>query len=434
MRWAMIGVCLAGCGGMGTWGDTAWGASLVARDGKTYAGKVELKAGDQVVVTPPGGAAVIVPFQDVVRLAMADGVAAPEEPAVGDARLPLPWQQRDIGSVKEPGSGAADEGVFTVRGAGWGIWGAQDSFHFVYQPLAGDGDAVARIGDLPAEDNPFVAGLTIREGLDAAGPQASVMRFPEGGLRMSCRPVDGSAESTPPSGGKPYQWVRLVRAGDLFSGFCSPDGEAWVLVGTVRVKMSATAQVGLACAATVNQGAVGTTFDRVKVTAQAMGPAQGLGLVDGSLVAGRAKSLDSQSLKYTDGAGVERSLPAEAVAYLFTRPLPPDMRNALAGRKEGISFVTGDEVEGTVQGLRDGRLKIASVILGGETPLLTKVLTAVLRPVKPSGGSSVSTRDGSVYRCKRVTVGDGVVMAEDGIAGTVSVKAADLVEVDRTGQ
>ena len=427
----MLRVCLMTGWMLGAWAEAASGGTLLARDGKTYTGKVEFKAGNQVVITLANGGAVTLPFPEVVRLSLADPVAPPAQTSAADPHLPPPWRQADIGQVKEPGSGAESQSVFTLRGAGWGLWGAADSCHFVYQTLVGDGDVVARLGEPPTEEDPFVAGLTLRAGLATNSAQASVMMFPEGKLRMSCRPVDGSAEAAPAAGTKPYQWVRLIRAGDLFSGFCSSDGVTWALVGTVRVKMSATACVGLACAATLNQAAVGATFDHVTVTAQDMGPAEGLGLVDGSLVAGKAKTLDGQTLKYLDASGGEQTLPAEAVAHLFTRPLPPDLRKALAQRKEGVSLLTGDEMEGSVQGLRDGKFTVASLILGQQSPPLAKTLLAVLRPVKAGGAFSISTRDGSSYRCKTVTVGDDTVVAEGGVAGTVSLKTAEVVAVER---
>jgi hypothetical protein len=385
---------------------------------------VESNAGSEVAATPANGGAVT---------STGPG-ATPTLPAVLDQHLPSPWRAADVGRVKVPGSSAEENGVFTVRGAGWGLWCMADSCHLVSQPLVGDGDAIARLGDLPTDENSFVAGLTIRESSETNSAQASVMMFPEGKVLMSCRPVDGTAESAPPPGTTPYQWVRLVRTGDRFSGFCSSDGIAWVLVGTVRVKMSTNAQVGLACAATLNHALVGTRFDHVKIAAQAMGPAEGLGLVDGSLLAGKARSLDTQIFKYVNSAGLEQSLPAEAIACLFMRPLPPDVRKELAERKEGVSFVAGDELEGSVRGVKDGKVTVVSLLLGQQTPALSKVLAVRLRPVKTSGACSVSTRDGSIYRCKTVTVGDDVVVAEGGLAGTVSLKATEVVAVDRPGR
>ncbi len=399
--------------------ENAYRSAKAAREGKAASRTEETKPGHQseagaLTVTNPG--------------------AMPARPAVVDPPLPPPWGRADIGPVKEPGSSVEDKGVFTVRGAGWGLWGAADSCHLVFQPLAGDVDAMARLGELPTDENPFVAGLTVREGSETNSTQASVMMFPDGKVLMSCRPADGTAESALSPANKPYQWVRLIRTGDRFSGFCSSDGVAWVLVGTVRVKMSASAQVGLACAATLNQALVETRFDHVKIAAQTAGPAEGLGLVDGSLLAGQATSLDEQTVKYVDAAGAERSLPAQAVACLFTRALPADVRQQLAERGEGVSFVSGDELEGSVREVRNGKVTVVSVLLGQQTPTLSKVLAVRLRPVKASGACSVSTRDGSIYRCKAVTVGNDVVVAEGGIAGTVSLKATEVVEMNRPGR
>jgi hypothetical protein len=93
MRLAMTWVCLAAGWAAGAGTDAAWAGSLLAQDVKTYTGKVELKAGNQVVVTPASGVAATLPLREVARLSMVDAVAAPVNPVVRDPRLPLPWQQ-----------------------------------------------------------------------------------------------------------------------------------------------------------------------------------------------------------------------------------------------------------------------------------------------------------------------------------------------------
>jgi len=50
---------------------------------------------------------------------------------------------------------------------------------------------------------------------------------------------------TGPSAKAPY-WVRIVRAGDTFSGYSSPDGNTWTLIGTTTIAMATQAYVGLA--------------------------------------------------------------------------------------------------------------------------------------------------------------------------------------------
>lgn len=428
MRLKFIQVGLVVAVAVGLFTENTQAGSLRTRDGKTCVGKLELKAGNQVVVTPSSGEPLTVSFQNVGSLSMIDPVAVPAQSVDRDPQLPPPWQQADVGLVKAPGSGKEAEGVFALRGAGWGIWGGADSFHFVYQPASGDVDIVARLGDRPTEENPFVAGLAVRQGLDAAAPQAAVMMYPGCVLRMSGRPVDGSTQSSPTAGTKPYQWLRLLRAGDCFSGFCSIDGAAWVLVGTVRAKMSPSVLVGLASATTLNHMVLGTTFDHVKVTVQDMGTSEGVGLVDGSLLAGRAKSMDGDVLKYVDLAGVEHSVPAATVAHFFARPLPPDVRRVLVERKEGLTLATGDAIEGSVQGLNGGHVTVSSLLFGRQSTKLSEVAMVVMRPVKTAGGGYISTRDGSIYRCTAISVSDGAVTAEGGLAGPFTVKAEALVE------
>ena len=59
--------------------------------------------------------------------------------AAGGGGLPAPWTDQDVGAVGIAGSAAFGNGNFTVKGAGADIWGNADAFHYVYQPLSGDG-------------------------------------------------------------------------------------------------------------------------------------------------------------------------------------------------------------------------------------------------------------------------------------------------------
>ncbi len=62
--------------------------------------------------------------------------------------LPAPWTSRDLGSPALAGSASAAGGTFTVAAGGIDIWGTSDQFHFVYQPLQGDVEVIARIASL----------------------------------------------------------------------------------------------------------------------------------------------------------------------------------------------------------------------------------------------------------------------------------------------
>ena len=62
--------------------------------------------------------------------------------------------------------------------------------------------------------------------------------------------------------------MKLVRSGNTFAGFSSPDGNTWTQVGaTVTIAMSANALVGLAVTAHNNTALNTSTFDNVSLTA-----------------------------------------------------------------------------------------------------------------------------------------------------------------------
>src|SRR5216683_839955 len=81
--------------------------------------------------------------------------------------LPSVWTDGDVGSVGVAGSASYANGTFTVAGAGQGTFStSSDGFHFVYQPLSGDGTMVARVVSLQGS-SAAQAGIMIRETLNA---------------------------------------------------------------------------------------------------------------------------------------------------------------------------------------------------------------------------------------------------------------------------
>jgi hypothetical protein len=69
---------------------------------------------------------------------------------VAPAPLPSVWLDEDIGAVGVAGSASYANGTFNVAGAGQGTFlSTADGFHFVYQPLSGDGSIVAPGGKSP---------------------------------------------------------------------------------------------------------------------------------------------------------------------------------------------------------------------------------------------------------------------------------------------
>jgi len=143
------------------------------------------------------------------------------------------WSDGDIGPVGLAGSGSYSSATLTMQGAGFGTANTSttDSFHFVYQPLSGDGTIVARVVSLQGTVYPE-AGVMIRETLDQASAHAYMCTF-GGTSRLFYRTATGGANSNDADGnGTPPFWVKLIRTGSAFNGYTSPDGVNWNQVGT----------------------------------------------------------------------------------------------------------------------------------------------------------------------------------------------------------
>ena len=180
--------------------------------------------------------------------------------------LAAPWMDQDIGNVGAAGSAVFSNGTFTVEGSGVDIWDYQDGFHFVYQPLNGDGAIVARVAGLSNTDPWAKAGVMIRQSTDPGCPCAMMALTPGNGATFQYRvsPNDLSYY-TNQSGTAPPYWVKLARSANALTGYKSGDGLTWVRVGSATIPMSSAASIGLAVTAH-NYGVLNTaTFDQVQV-------------------------------------------------------------------------------------------------------------------------------------------------------------------------
>jgi hypothetical protein len=182
--------------------------------------------------------------------------------------LPAPWQDQDLGAVSFAGSATFSNGVFTVKASGATIFNNADGMNFVYQPLNGDGTVVARV--LTAQGSTFPeVGVMIREALTPGSIHAYVTYepFPGPSIYLYSRSVTGgsTASQTTPITGLPY-WEKLVRSGNTFTGYTSPDGVNWTQVGTTQtITMAQNVYVGLAVSANNNSVLATATFDNVSV-------------------------------------------------------------------------------------------------------------------------------------------------------------------------
>jgi Tol biopolymer transport system component len=188
--------------------------------------------------------------------------------ASANADVPAPWSHRDVGDVEVTGKAGLADGTFTITGT-LDIWGPADGFHFVSQPLDGDGEIVARVTAVQNTNNHAKAGVMVRESPDAGARHATMVVTPVDGTQFLRRKEPGGLTTNTNPGrnrGKLPCWVKLVRKGDEFSAYESEDGTTWVLAGTDAVTMGRRVLIGLVASSHQRAVTNTSTLDRVTVT------------------------------------------------------------------------------------------------------------------------------------------------------------------------
>jgi RHS repeat-associated protein len=190
-------------------------------------------------------------------------------PTLAIKSIPSGWSDSDVGAVGIAGNSSfSTNGTFSVQGAGTGIIGTPDAFHFVYQPLNGDGTIVARVVSFPGAAYYAYAGVMIRESLD---PSSKDFFTGAGGstlLYYAFRSTTGGGTTQAYSGGSFPYWVKVVRSGNNFSGYISADGVYWTSMGSTQtITMAQNVYVGLVVNSAGTTGLATANFDNVSVMA-----------------------------------------------------------------------------------------------------------------------------------------------------------------------
>jgi outer membrane protein assembly factor BamB len=272
----------------------------VAGSSVTFAAGASMLAG-LAVTSHNSGTASSVTF-DAVGVA----TGAPPPPAL----CPTGWTCTDVGGATPAGAQTLDgTGTWTVQGGGGDIWGTSDQFHFVSQPLAGDGPVTARVTSQTATDPWAKAGVMLRQTTDAASAYYAVEVTPGSGLVVQYRPSSGAAAAMAAqlAGASPV-YVRAVRAGTTFTAYTSSDGLTWTQVAgsSVTLSVSGAMQAGLAVTSHNTQAAGTVTF--TSVSAGATSPPSGCPAgwtcadVGGAMPAG-SQTLNGTSLSVQGGGG-----------------------------------------------------------------------------------------------------------------------------------
>jgi regulation of enolase protein 1 (concanavalin A-like superfamily) len=165
---------------------------------------------------------------------------------------PLTLTSLDIGASPAGSTTVVTPGVdYNVSAGGPAIYGNSDGFRFVYEQLTGNFDIAVQVQSMTVAGATAQAGLMARTSLDAASQEVSVTTSPSSGYRFKDRDTTGGITNFTTVNGPtvyPNVWVRLQRAGNVFTGYYSTDGINWTLTGTVNLALPNTLYVGLAAA------------------------------------------------------------------------------------------------------------------------------------------------------------------------------------------
>jgi hypothetical protein len=203
-------------------------------------------------------------------------VAAPPPPLAlpSTSSLTAALSGIDIGGASPSGTAAYAAGKWTVTGAGSEIWGTNDSCHFAYKALVGDGAIIAKVESVGDTGPSAKAGVMIRTSLDQGAPRAWMAVANRAAAEQNMRnlAVYGGSnyanKALPIANTAASYWLKLERIGNIITGYLSPDGTNWAAtdLGRIDGPLPATIYVGLVVSSTANGTPNRSVFSNVQIT------------------------------------------------------------------------------------------------------------------------------------------------------------------------
>ena len=179
----------------------------------------------------------------------------------------------DVGGPPLAGGAVELTNGWQVAGSG-DIGGNSDQLQLSSRLLAGDFDVAVRLASMTDSDAWAKAGLMARESLAANSRFAATFATPSmnGDFFEYRDPTAGNAVSAGSfPANYPNTWLRLRRAGNVFSGYGSYDGQNWTRLGQATITMASEVYFGLAVGSrAANQAAVAQFVDITAVGSNAV--------------------------------------------------------------------------------------------------------------------------------------------------------------------
>ncbi len=192
--------------------------------------------------------------------------------------LPAPWQFAEINNPAVDGYASYQAGtdLWTVGGGGAEIFNSNDQFHYLSQPLTGDGTVISRIistaQNLNGTRTAFAkTGVMLRTSTAANSAYADLVFTETLGLQFHTRSfTGGSATQTGSTVAVTTPvWVRLVRSGNSYTAsyatVATPAAGDWTVIGSQTLSLGASPLTGLAVSSHDNTRLASAVFSGVGV-------------------------------------------------------------------------------------------------------------------------------------------------------------------------
>ena len=194
---------------------------------------------------------------------------------------PKDWTQRGIGALSLRFKGLPASGIFTydadtqshmVIGGGSRIGDISDHFHYVYTRLNGHGSITAKVESIAPTHKWARSGVMVRQTLEPDSVNAFMAVTAPGSqnrARFQYRDLKGDTTGfvqTPKNAVELPHWVRLTRAGSIFTAEHSADGITWEAFQTQDIVMGMDVYIGLAVCSQNTSALCEAVFSNVSVT------------------------------------------------------------------------------------------------------------------------------------------------------------------------
>jgi hypothetical protein len=179
--------------------------------------------------------------------------------SVNISTCPLNWNCADIGNPIPSGGQFESNSTWTITAGGNDIWGTSDTFHYVWQQLAGNGVVNVQVVSQSNSSTWAKAGVMIRQTTYPGSMYYGVFVTPGNGIVVQYRNAQGGNTAQMQLSGTTPAFLLVQRSGTTFSAYTSPNGNTWTLVAgsSVTINMTGAVLAGLA-ATSHNSNVLGT--------------------------------------------------------------------------------------------------------------------------------------------------------------------------------